>query len=162
MLATIVLLAHERQISSLLKLATDYASILCRYRLVAPPQIASQFPQQLNLSIQSIELNQLETEIDSDNVLAVIFLIDPNLSAPSTPDVADLSRLCSWRNIPFAFNLATAHPIINSFIQTRVAHLIFNPVAGQRQATQDLLKVRQILSPWLHLNTVRLAIASWF
>ena len=152
MLATIVLLAHERQISSLLKLATDYASILCRYRLVAPPQIASQFPQQLNLSIQSIELNQLETEIDSDNVLAVIFLIDPNLSAPSTPDVADLSRLCSWRNIPFAFNLATAHPIINSFIQTRVAHLIFNPVAGQRQATQDLLKVRQILSPWLHLH----------
>ncbi len=152
LLATIVLLAHERQISNLLKLAAEHATILSRYRLVAPPQIASQFHQQLNLSIQSIELNQLETEIDSDNVLAVIFLIDPTLSAPSTPDVADLSRLCSLRNIPFAFNLATAHPIINSFVPTRVAHLIFNPVAGQRDATQDLLKVRQILSPWLHLH----------
>ena len=119
---------------------------------MAPPQIASQFPQQRNLSIQSLELNQLETEIDSDNVLAVIFLIDPTLSAPTTPNVTDLSRLCSLRNIPFAFNLATAHPIINSLVSSRVAYLIFNPIAGQRDATQDLLKVRQILSPWLHLH----------
>ena len=152
LLATIALLAHESQISSLLKLVQEYESILCRYRLVAPPQIASQFPQQLNLSIQSLELNQLETEIDSDSVLAVIFLIDPTLRAPAIPDVTDLSRICSLHNIPFAFNLATAHPIINSLVPTRVAHLIFNPVAGQRDATQDLLKVRQILSPWLHLH----------
>ncbi len=152
LLATIALIAHESQISSLLKLVQEYESILCRYRLVAPPHIASQFPQQLNLSIQSLELNQLETEIDSDNVLAVIFLIDPTLRAPAIPDVTDLSRLCSLHNIPFAFNLATAHPIINSLVPTRVAHLIFNPIAGQRDATQDLLKVRQILSPWLHLH----------
>ena len=152
LLAKLVLLAHESQISSLLELGKEYESTLCRYRLVAPPQIASQFHQQLNLSIQPIELNELETEIDSDNVLAVIFLIDPTLSAPAIPDVADLSRLCSLYNIPFAFNLATAHPIINSLGQTRVAHLIFNPIAGQRDATQDLLKVRQMLSPQLHLH----------
>ena len=152
LLATLVLLAHEPQISSLLKLAQEYDSILRRYRLVAPPQIVSQFPEQVNLSIQSLELNQLEREIDSDNILAVIFLIDPTLSAPFTPDVVDLSRLCSLHNIPFAFNLATAHPLINSLMQTRVAHLIFNPVAGQRDSTQDLLKIRQILSPWLHLH----------
>lgn len=85
-------------------------------------------------------------------MLAVIFLIDPTLQAPAQPDVAALSRLCSAHNVPFAFNLATAHPIINSFMQTRVAHLIFNPVAGQRDSAQDLLQIRQILSPWMHLH----------
>ena len=151
-LLTIALFAQESQIPSLLKLAQEYESILCRYRLVAPPQIVSQFPQQFNLSIQPLELNQLETAIDSENILAVIFLIDPTLSAPATPNITDLSRICSLRNIPFACNLATAHPIINSLVPTRVAHLIFNPIAGQRDATQDLLKVRQILSPCLHLH----------
>ncbi|MGB5715160.1 MAG: YegS/Rv2252/BmrU family lipid kinase, partial [Waterburya sp.] len=152
LLATIALLAHERQISNLLKLAQEHISILNRYNLVAPPEIASHFHQQLNLSIQPIELNQLETEIDSGNILAVIFLIDPTLNASSIPDVVDLSRWCSLRNIPFAFNLATAHPIINSLVLTRLAYLIFNPIAGQRDATQDLLKIRQMLSPWLHLH----------
>ena len=150
--ATIALLAHDSQISNLLKLAQEYDSILCRYRLVASSQIASQLPQQLKLSIQYLEINQLEAEINSENMLAVIFLIDPTLSTPATPDVTDLSRICSSRNIPFACNLATAHPIINSLVPTRVAHLIFNPIAGQRDATEDLLKVRQILAPWLHLH----------
>ncbi|MGB5636294.1 MAG: YegS/Rv2252/BmrU family lipid kinase, partial [Waterburya sp.] len=37
-------------------------------------------------------------------------------------------------------------------VLTRLAYLIFNPIAGQRDATQDLLKIRQMLSPWLHLH----------
>ena len=151
-LATIILLAHARQVSGLLKLVQEYENILRRYRLVAPPQITSDLIQQPRLSIQSVELNQIEAIVDSENVLAVIFLIDPTLTAPSIPDVTDLSRLCSLRNIPFASNLATAYPIINSLIPTRVAHLIFNPIAGQRDATEDLLKVRQMLAPWLHLH----------
>ena len=151
-LATIILLAHARQVSGLLKLAQEYENILRRYRLVAPPQITSDLIQQPRLSIQSVELNQIEAIVDSENVLAVIFLIDPTLTAHSIPDVTDLSRLCSLRNIPFASNLATAYPIINSLIPTRVAHLIFNPIAGQRDATEDLLKVRQMLAPWLHLH----------
>ena len=151
-LATIILLAHARQVSGLLKLVQEYENILRRYRLVAPPQITSDLIQQPRLSIQSVELNQIEAIVDSENVLAVIFLIDPTLTAHSIPDVTDLSRLCSLRNIPFASNLATAYPIINSLIPTRVAHLIFNPIAGQRDATEDLLKVRQMLAPWLHLH----------
>ncbi|MEM9273513.1 MAG: diacylglycerol kinase family protein [Cyanobacteria bacterium P01_F01_bin.143] len=151
-LATIVLLAHERQVSGLLKLVQEYDNIFCRYRLIASPQIASQLTYNPRLSIQSVELNQIEAIVDSENVLAVIFVIDPTLTATSVPDVTDLSRICSLRNIPFASNLATAYTIINSLIPTRVAHLIFNPIAGQRDATEDLLKVRQMLAPWLHLH----------
>lgn len=150
--AKILLLAHESQTSKLLKLVQEYENILCRYHLVVPAQIASRLPQKLKLSIQPLELNQLEAEVESENMLAVIFLIDPTQNDLSIPDVTDLSRICSSRNIPFASNLATAHPIIRSLVPTRVAHLIFNPIAGQRNATEDLLKIRQILAPWLHLH----------
>ena len=150
--ATILLLAHDIQVPRIVKLVQEHSTILSRYRLVAPPHIVDQFQQHPDIFIQPIELNQIESEIESDNVLAVIFLIDPTLKKASKPNVSDLSRLCSLHDIPFAFNLATAHPIINSFTQTRVAHLIFNPVAGQRDSTQDLLKIRQFLSPWMHLH----------
>ena len=150
--ATVWLLAHGSQMSNLSTLIHERADILKRYRLAAPVAIARPLHLPPNVHIQPVELNQLEPEVATGKVLAVIFLIDPTLQTPAEPDVAELSRLCSEHNVPFAFNLATAHPVITSFMQTRVAHLIFNPVAGQRDSTQDLLQIRQILSPWMHLN----------
>jgi len=150
--ATVWLLAHDSQIPGLAKLISERADILQHYRLAASAAIAHRLHRPTHLPIHATELNQLKAEVASGNVLAVIFLIDPSLQTPSEPDVAELSRLCSEYNVPFAFNLATAHPVLNSFMQTRVAHLIFNPVAGQRDATQDLLQIRQLLSPWMHLH----------
>lgn len=150
--ATVWLLAHERQVTSLKAFLHERADILQRYRLAAPAAIAQQLQPPSDCPIQPLELSQLETELAADQVIAVIFLIDPTLPALAKPDVAELSRLCSEHNVPFAFNLATAHPVINAFMQTRVAHLIFNPVAGQRDSTQDLLQIRQLLSPWMHLH----------
>jgi len=150
--ATVWLLAHGSQISNLSAFIHERADILRGYRLAAPVAIARPLHLPDHLHIHPVELDQLEAEVITGNVLAVIFLIDPTLQAPAQPDVAALSRLCSAHNVPFAFNLATAHPIINSFMQTRVAHLIFNPVAGQQDSAQDLLQIRQILSPWMHLH----------
>jgi len=150
--ATVWLLAHDSQISRLTTLIHERADILKRYRLAAPAAIAHHLHLPTHFHIHPVEIDQLETEVTSGNVLAVIFLIDPTRPTPAEPDVTELSRICSVHNIPFAFNLATAQPVINSFMQTRVAHLIFNPVAGQRDSTQDLLQIRQILSPWIHLH----------
>lgn len=36
--------------------------------------------------------------------------------------------------------------------KTRVAHLIFNPVAGQRNAEQDLVLIRELLEPQISLK----------
>jgi len=150
--ATVWLLAHDRQIASLKAFLHERADILQRYRLVAPAAMAQQLHHPTHCPIQPTELDQLTAEVATGNVLAVIFLIDPTLSASAKPDVTTLSRLCSEHNVPFAFNLATAYPVINALMQTRVAHLIFNPVAGQRDSTQDLLQIRQNLCPWMHLH----------
>jgi diacylglycerol kinase (ATP) len=150
--ATVWLLAHDSQISSLATLIHERADILKRYRLAAPAATAQHLHSPSRVHIHPVELDQMDAEVTSGHVLAVIFLIDPTLPTPAGPDLAQVSRLCSSHNVPFAFNLATAYPVINAFMQTRVAHLIFNPVAGQRDSTQDLLQIRQILSPWMHLQ----------
>ena len=51
-----------------------------------------------------------------------------------------------------ATNLATAEAIACYLAKTRVAHLIFNPVAGQRDARQDLSLIKQFLKPHFSLK----------
>ena len=156
---TVILLAHAAQCNSLLSLAQDYDSVLSRYRLVTSPDLVmglrDRLKSQPQITIETIASptpNQLRAEMESTDVLALIFLIDPMLDTTTGQDIADLSRYCSELGVPLAFNQATAHPVLDSFLQTRIAHLIFNPVAGQRDATQDLLIIRQTLSPWMHLH----------
>ena len=151
-LATVLLLAHESQLASLTQLISQHADILARYRLVAFPASAAHLQQHSQLTIHTLPPAELEAAISAGNMLAVVYLLAAEQSSTTLPDVAELSRLCGAHNVPLALNLATAHPIINSFMQTRVAHLIFNPVAGQRDSTQDLLQIRQALSPWMHLH----------
>jgi diacylglycerol kinase (ATP) len=60
--------------------------------------------------------------------------------------------VCNVHNVAIATNLATAEAIIRRLANTRVAHLIFNPVAGQRDATQDLALIQELLEPHLSLT----------
>jgi len=150
--ATILLLAQESQLANLTQLVSQHADILARYHLVSFPDLAAALQQHSRLPVAPWQPAELETAIATNTVLAVVYLLAPEPAASPLPDVATISRLCSAHNIPCALNVATATPIINSFMQTRVAHLIFNPVAGQRDSTQDLLQIRQALSPWMHLH----------
>ncbi|BAZ08453.1 methylglyoxal synthase [Calothrix sp. NIES-4071] len=51
-----------------------------------------------------------------------------------------------------ATNLTTAEALITRYAKTPIAHLIFNPVAGQGDAEQDLLLIRKLLEPYLNLT----------
>lgn len=78
-------------------------------------------------------------------------------TAPPTPALlhSHLSHLiatCSRHGVPLAFDGAAAEAIARSLIPNRIAHLIFNPVAGQGNATQELMTVRQILNPYVELH----------
>ena len=94
---------------------------------------------------------QIAAEVASGNVLAVIFLVDP-LAAQSEPRLDALLNICNVHNVALATNLATANALATRLAKTRVAHLIFNPVAGQRNADQDLSLIRQLLEPNLSLR----------
>ena len=78
---------------------------------------------------------QIAAEVATGNVIAVIFLVEPFAQSQPSPDT--LVHLCQVHNVAIATNLATAEAIINYLAKTRVAHLIFNPVSGQRDAQQD-------------------------
>ena len=132
-------MAPEPQLAPLAQLVSQHTDILARYHLVSFPDLAAELQRRSRLPITPWQPAELETAIATNTMLAVVYLLAPEPAASPLPDVATISRLCSVHNIPCAFNVAAANPIINSFMQTRVAHLIFNPVAGQRDSTQDLL-----------------------
>ncbi|HEY9641775.1 MAG TPA: YegS/Rv2252/BmrU family lipid kinase, partial [Coleofasciculaceae cyanobacterium] len=84
--------------------------------------------------------------------LAVIFLVDPLYAQPHEPDIQALLRICNVHNVPLATNLATAEAVISALAKTRIAHLIFNPVAGQGNSDQELSLIQQLLEP--HMQVV--------
>lgn len=157
---SIVLMAHPTQHKALVDWVQQHAPILSRYPLVTQAPIADLLNRTPALTIEptlptqpTSAITQVIAEAIADGSLrGVICFIDPVQADPALPDIQTLSALCSEYNLPLAFNRATATAILNTFVQLRVAHLIFNPVAGQRDPTEDLLIIRQTLSPLMHLS----------
>ncbi len=157
---SIVLLAHPTQHKALVDWVQHHTSILYRYPLVTQATIADLLNHTSALTVEPA-LPAQPTEaitqtiaqgITEGQTMALIFFIDPAQLDPALPDIQTLSALCSEYNLPLAFNRATATAVLHTFVQMRVAHLIFNPVAGQRDPTEDLLIIRQTLSPLMHLS----------
>lgn len=154
---TIALIAHDSRKDDIVRFALDYAPTLSRYHLIATARTTAQIQAATGLPVEQKLTGslggviQIAAEVASGNVLAVIFLVDP-LVAPSELNLDALLHLCNVHNVAFATNLATAEAIMAQLAKTRVAHLIFNPVAGQRNAEQDLVLIRELLEPHLSLK----------
>ncbi|WP_448570449.1 diacylglycerol kinase family protein [Trichothermofontia sp.] len=156
----IVLIANQTQQQSLVAWVQHHAPVLARYPLVSIPPIADLINRATSLTVapglptQPTEAitQSLAQAIAAGNLMALIFFIDPVHADPALPDIQTLSALCSEYDLPLAFNPATATAVLNMFMQLRVAHLIFNPVAGQRDPTEDLLIIRQTLAPLMNLS----------
>jgi YegS/Rv2252/BmrU family lipid kinase len=162
MTISIALLAHRAQEDTLIKLVKQHTPTLKRYRLISTANLREKIRDQTSLSVKLIspkdeEGAALGYAIEQGKILAIICLIDPSASQPEFPDIQALSLFCSTHNIPLGINLATAIALINSLTQTPIAHLIFNPVAGQGNSTEELALIRQTLSPtfqlFVHLTT---------
>ncbi len=164
MSATIALIAHDSKKDAIVGFATTYAPVLARHRLIATGttgqriQDATGLPIDRKLSGSLGGDTQIAAEICAGNVMAVIFLVDPLYAQPHEPDILALLRVCNVHNVPLATNLSTAEAIIRRLAKSQVAHLIYNPVAGQGTGIQDLDLIRQLLRPHMslhvHLTTV--------
>lgn len=154
---TIALIAHNNRKDDIVRFASAHTPTLSRYPLIATTRTGEQIQaatgllieQKLTASLGGII--QIAAEVASGNVLAVIFLVDP-IATPDDPTLEVLLQLCNVHNVAIATNLATAEALISQLAKTRVAHLIFNPVAGQRDAKQDLSLIRELLEPHFSLN----------
>ena len=147
---TIALIAHDSRKNDLVSFVSTYASTLARYQLIATATIPQLLQSATGLRVEQKLADSLEKEIAAGNILAVIFLVEPFARFEPKPDA--LLHLCQVHNVAIATNIATAEAIASYLTKTRVAHLIFNPVSGQRDAQQDLSLIRQLLEPHLNLK----------
>ena len=156
----IALIAHDSQKDNLVALVKKYRLILSRYRLIATEKTGRRIEEATGLEVECVAAGsrggefQIAARIVSGETIGVIFLLDPLGSQPHEPDIGPFLRVCGLHDVPLAMNLATAELAIRAVAKSRVAHLIFNPIAGQGNPDRDLALIRQILEPQVHLNII--------
>lgn len=156
--ATIALIAHDAKKEDLVDFAIQHQVCLSRYRLIATATTGQRIATATGLTIEPLlsgamgGATQIAAQVCTGQVVAVFFLVDPLCVQPHEPDIQALLRVCNVHNVPLATNRATATVIATQLAKVQVAHLIFNPVAGQGNAEQDLALIRQLLEPHFNLH----------
>ena len=158
--ACIALIAHDSKKSDLIALVKRYRTILAHYHLIATGTTGQQIHEATELPVERMAAGaqggdlQIAGRVVSGDVAGVIFLIDPIQAKPQEPKIETFLRVCDLHNVPLATNLAIAELAIRGVAKSRVAYLIFNPVAGQGNPDRDLALIRQILEPQVFLHTI--------
>ncbi len=157
---SIACIAHDSQKANIVALAQKYRTTLVRYSLIATANTGKQIQAATGLSIEQVRSRrdggdvEIAARVMAGEVACVIFLFDPDPPLLLASDLLTLLRICKIHNVPLATNLATADVVLQSLTKSCVAHLIFNPVAGQGNPDWDLALIRQILEPQIHLNVI--------
>jgi diacylglycerol kinase (ATP) len=156
MSATIALIAQDSQKDNLLAFARLHQPVLARYRLIATAGTGDRLAAIGNLELHRYAAGsqggdvQIGAEIVAGTVRAVIYWRDPAQQPDPTAEL--LMRLCDLHNVPFATNAGTASLILEGLARLRQAHLIFNPVAGQGNADEELALIQDLLGPHFNLK----------
>lgn len=156
----IALIAHDGKKDDMVAFADRFKAVLSRYHLVATGTTGQRLQQGTGLQVECLLSGplggdtQIGARVSVGDVAAVVFLIDPLYAQPHEPDIRALLRVCEVHNVPLATNVATAEAVITQLGKARVAHLIFNPVAGQGNPNNDLTLIRRILEPQVQLNVI--------
>ncbi|NKB18699.1 MAG: methylglyoxal synthase [Pseudanabaena sp. CRU_2_10] len=157
---SIAFIAHDNQKADVVALAQKYQAILSRYNLIATANTGKQIQTATDLTIELMRSRrdggdiEIAARVMAGEVACVICLFDPDNAQFLAPDLLTLLRVCKIHNVSFATNLATADAVLQVLAKSCVAHLIFNPVAGQGNPDWDLALIRQILEPQIHLNVI--------
>jgi len=158
MTATIALIAHDAKKDDIVNFARKHAPVLGRYRLIATANTGQRITAETGLVVEQLAPGimrgdvQIAAEVVAGNMIAVIFLVEPFYVQPVEPNVQTILQVCQVHNVAIATNLSTAEAIVSSLAKTLVAHLIYNPVAGQGNAEQELTLIRELLEPHLSLH----------
>ncbi|MCT0217646.1 NAD(+)/NADH kinase [Synechococcus sp. CS-1329] len=163
MSAAIALLAGAEGHERLLNWLDQHRVLLEGFPLLAPAELAqtlAEDPYACSLVVSPLAALaaggdiQLAGRILAGSVGAVLFFVDPATAPEASPDLRLLLRACALAGTPLALNEATATLALRGLGHSRLAYLIFNPVAGQGDPNQDLTLIRSLLEPQLLLNVV--------
>ncbi|NQV10843.1 MAG: YegS/Rv2252/BmrU family lipid kinase [Cyanobacteria bacterium] len=157
------LLAHPSQLEALLAWMDQYKPAITAFELLTTPELAQVFRQDpRTASLEATELRPLKTGGDIElagkvlaaEVAAIIFFPEIGGTVQLASELPLLIRACAIENTPLALNEATADLAMHGLAHSRVAYLIFNPVAGQGDPNQELAQIRYLLEPQILLNVV--------
>ncbi|MGB3401954.1 MAG: methylglyoxal synthase [Microcoleaceae cyanobacterium] len=157
MSATLALIAHDGKKDDIVGFAQRHQAVLSRYRLIATGSTGERIQAATNLTIERMLSGpmggdaQIAAQVAEGNISGVIFLIDPLNAQPHEPDIQALHRICAVHNIPIATNLATAEIILDVLRRRQIGYLIFNPVSGNSNPTEDLTLIKKLLEPAMEL-----------
>ncbi|MFP4007656.1 MAG: methylglyoxal synthase [Spirulinaceae cyanobacterium] len=167
MAATIAFIAHDSKKDELMAFAKTHRALLSRYHLIATENTGIRLQQATGLEIERLLSGaqggdlQIAAKVATGEVAAVLFFIDPLRMQPREPNPAPLLRMCAVHNVAIAFNLATAEAIAAQLRQSRIAHLIFNPVSGQGNSEEELEFIQDMLGKQMqvqvHLTSLELS-----
>lgn len=112
------LMAHDSKKELMQNFCIAYKGILSRHSLYATGNTGMMIEDVTNLSIHKFLPGQLGggrqmgTQIECNEMDAVIFFRDPSLTHNDDADYDRINRLCDLSNIPVATNIATAEILI--------------------------------------------------
>ncbi|PSR16594.1 lipid kinase [filamentous cyanobacterium CCP3] len=158
---TLALLAHPTQVDTLLDWLAKHRGVLTHFQIMAPLDMAQGIEQ--GWDRQAIELVtlrdprqggdiELAAHILADNVAGVIFFTDPQAIATAFPSFTLVLRACQIQGTPIALNDVSATLLMRGIVESQIAYLIFNPVAGQGNPNTDLALIKEVLEPQIMVN----------
>ncbi len=156
---TLALLAHPAEQEALIAWTRDHQTTLAGFTLITTEELVP-WLEAGDLSITALAPLadggdiSLAAKVLEQDVSAVIFFADPSVALVSTPSLIMLLRACRKKNIPLGMNAATADLVLRGLARSRVAYLIFNPVAGQGNPNQALATIRSKLEPQILVNVI--------
>ncbi|WP_019501817.1 methylglyoxal synthase [Pseudanabaena sp. PCC 6802] len=157
---SIAFIAHDTQKDDAIALAQKYRTTLSRYNLIATANTGKRLQTATGLTVELMRSRreggdiEIAARIIAGEIACVICLFDPDSAQFLSPDLLTLLRVCQIHNVPLATNLATADTVLQALAKSRLAYLIFNPVAGQGNPDADLALIRQILEPQVQLKVI--------
>lgn len=157
---SIAFIAHDTQKADMVTLVQKYQVTLSRYHSIATANTGKQIQAATGLHIELMRSQrdggdiEIAARVIAGEIACVIWLFEPDHTQLLSSNLLTLLRVCKIYNVPLATNLATADIILQSLGKRLVAHLIFNPVAGQGNPDWDLATIRQILEPQIQLKVI--------
>ena len=114
------MIAHDAKKKLMQNFCIAYRGILSKHELYATGTTARMIEEVTNLNVHKFlaghlgGVQQLGSQIESNQIDMLIFLRDPLTPKSHEPDVNNIFQLCDKFNIPLATNLATAELLVKA------------------------------------------------
>ncbi|WP_035988031.1 YegS/Rv2252/BmrU family lipid kinase [Leptolyngbya sp. KIOST-1] len=161
--STLAILAHANQLDTVVAWLSKHQRVLTHFQIIAAADLAEAIEQSWEATAIDLLLLkdasqggdiELSAQILAGNVAGVIFFTDPEAIATGFPSFTLVLRACQIQGIPIALNDISATLLLRGMVESQIAYLIFNPVAGQGNPNTDLALIKEVLEPQILVNVI--------